>query len=228
MGGLSLILLSFLYVLAIAISLFANQLTTEFSTTGQIIIILIAFLVSLVVYYFQFFRPLFRLKVKHLEMLLAALFEALSKKYYALNPDVGKIRINVMRLRRKIYVPWKPFLRIDFCSNGYLDAEKEQKYCRNVGCCGTAIAENTLMYFDANQVQLQQSRNMTATQLQVTKHVKSILSTPIYRPWDIFKSSPIGVINLDSEDELEKTKFDKDYVQNLVPQYAELIGPLLP
>lgn len=217
------ILLCLLYTLGIVASLYANTYTE----TQKLLMLLFAFLFSFIVYFFQFYKPLIELRQKHVKMLFSHLLDGLRKKYKEVNPGPCEIRINVMKLRRKYFQPWKRFLKIDFYCGDYSEAELEQKYLVNVGCCGSAVKENTIVFFDANQAQAPY-RGMTATQRDVTRDVRSILSAPIYRPSDSLKNSPIGVINLDSKSLVTSTGFKDSNIQALVPPYAEVIGPFLP
>ena len=68
---------------------------------------------------------------------------------------------------------------------------------------------------------------MTETQRLATAHVKSILSTPIYRASDQERTHPIAVLNLDSGDTIRQTSFQDRALRDLAERYAALIGPML-
>jgi hypothetical protein len=159
-------------------------------------------------------------------MLLENLFNGLVSAYREKKPGRYGLRVNVMRVRKKIWPFRQKFLHIDYFMGNYSTAEKEQEYLENIGCCGTAIHENTPISFDTKRAQ-EPWKGMSATQRDVTRDVKSILSIPIYRPKDESKRSPIAVLNLDSKNLIKKTGFDKAGLQRLAARYAELIGGIL-
>ena len=215
-------LLSGLYVL----SLFASLKGAELGSGVQWAIIVIGFVLSLIVYYYQFYLPVLRLKTRHLQGHMDVLFESLTRQYKQDRPGNYDLRVNVMQRRRKVVPPWQMFLRIEFFKGDYTQAEKEQEYLFDIGCCGTALAVNNQIFFDARTAQ-EPYKGMTATQREVTEDVRSILSTPIYKAKDDYRSSPIGVLNLDSRSYITETGFDQRALQSVPAQYAELVGALL-
>lgn len=223
MGHFStLILLVVLYSLGILSTLYGSSLPGW----GKLIVLMIAFMLSLLAYYYTFYRPLISLKDRHLKIIFDHLFIVLDQKYREQQPGNYNLRINVMRLRRRFCSIRKRYLRIDFYHGPCSDAEKEQEYLVNVGCCGTAIYENCPVVFDARQKQ-EPFKGMTATQRKVTEHVNSILSTPIYRVGEGSERSPIGVLNFDSRQNISITGFDKEPIKSLAASYSRIIGPIL-
>lgn len=119
-------------------------------------------------------------------------------------------------------------LRIVFATEGYTALERSLEYNEDVGCAGTALAQNAQVYFDATEAH-ETRKDMTAEQREATAHVQSILSTPIYRrqPNSHELSRPIGILNLDSSEPIAISGFRNDNLQDVAARYAAMIGALL-
>ena len=117
-------------------------------------------------------------------------------------------------------------LRLDYVWGDYTEAEREQQYRVDAGCAGLALGQNQQVFFDAYKAQ-EPRLGLTATQRQVTEHVNSILSTPIYRPNDAENQSPIAILNLDSRDLISESGFGERRLQELLVDYAALMGATL-
>jgi hypothetical protein len=166
------------------------------------------------------------MRVAHREASIIAghVFRSLVSEFHSYNPASQSLRVNVMKVRRRWpFRPWKRYLRIDFHRGIYSKTELEQEYDDDVGCCGTSLHENEQIWFDSQRAKTPY-RHMTAIQLRVTGHVKSILSTPVYRTKDEQKQTPIAVLNFDSADSVAVTSFDRDRAQELAIKYATVFG----
>lgn len=117
-------------------------------------------------------------------------------------------------------------LRITYWLGDYSAAELEQVYAEDVGCCGSALKANAQTGYDA-AIAHETLKGMTATQRVITAHIRSMLSTPVYRPSDQSKSTPIAVLNLDSTSATSETKFDQPAMTELVVKHAGLVGALM-
>jgi hypothetical protein len=160
---------------------------------------------SAVVYHQQVYRPAIRVAEGYLGIVLDDLFDSLATKHRELVSGGYELRINLMRVRPGL--PIRPMhVRIEFWSGAYTDAELEQEYRIGVGNAGTALQRREQTVYDSI-VAHEPRLGMTATQREITAHVNSILSTPVFRPGEFGHGTPIAILNLDSSDHVTVTNF---------------------
>lgn len=192
----------------------------------RILALCIAIIAGGLVYYFDAYRPSHRWKTYSLGVQLPFILRVITVNMQARFQEPKDLCANIMRARRKFPTRgWKP-LQIDFYTNGYTQAELEQKYNYDVGCCGTALARNEQIYFDSQKAH-EPYKGMTETQRITTARINSVLSTPVYSPSDIDKKTPIAILNLDSESQISQTRFDQSDVKERATKFATLVGSLL-
>ena len=192
----------------------------------RILALIIAIIAGGLVYYFDVHRPSQNWKTNSLRLQLPFILRVITTDMQARSQEPRDLRTNIMLAKRKFLVwGWKP-LQIDFHTDGYTQAELEQKYDYDVGCCGTALARNEQIYFDSQKAQ-EPYKGMTETQRITTARINSILSTPVYSPTDIDKKTPIAILNLDSETQISQTHFDQVDVKERAAKFATLVGSVL-
>lgn len=225
---------------------------TIFTQWWAILGILVGGLVlSATFYYSEYHRPLIQVKEEQIERFLEDfLFPGLLNDYYELRPNTPEIRANVMLYKRRDVLfwresrslpPWEKSLSIDFRTEGYgpdVSRENELKWRVGEGVCGGTIEyvlQNTDQdskeefqeaWSDLENVHIAQW-NMTQKQFDATKDLGSVLSVPIYRPDDLERKNPVGILNLDSEANLSETKFHTDDTRQVAIKYAKYIGALV-
>lgn len=184
---------------------------------------------QLVVSYVSLYRPYSKLRYDHRSELVSVIFEGLRRDYRELTGSNATVRMNVMTVKRGFshrLLPWRDsYLEIEFCTDGYNRAEREQRYSPKEGCYGQAYVESNPTYYDERQQPLGE-RHMSPTQRQVNEDVKSVLSVPVYRPGKV-DDEIIAVLNLDSTDYIEQTKFNERAVHRLAMRRAALVGHVL-
>jgi hypothetical protein len=141
-------------------------------------------------------------------------------------PQINNIRINIMMTKKKYYLFGKNYLSIDYSCPDYPQAEKEQRYYTDIGCCGSVLQYSEQIYYDSRLFQ-ETLKGMSATQREITKNIGSILSSPIYSPYDKERKKPIGVLNIDSSHDINITGFNEKTIQQFTANRATLIGYLL-
>lgn len=218
----SLLLLVLLYVLSIFVSLYASQLgeLTRAAVLGA------GFALSSVLFYFQFYAPLIRVQESDRARLVSELLPAIEGKYRDAWAGDYRLRISVMKARRRYPGSGPGSLKIDYCQGEYTEAEREQVFRLGEGCCGIALRDALQCVYDREDIPAP-ARSLSATQREVTAHLASILSTPVFRRSDVIGSRPVAIFNLDSPDPLKVTGFDRLPNQLLVRSFAEIIGALL-
>lgn len=229
--SVGLALLCFLYSIGLGVDLFAS----EWPLPVRGVVLLLGVTSSFVVYYSQFYQPTLRLQEEQLRLILPDLFDALVRKYREQHPGDYGLRVNVMQIRRRLFVRGQDgrvlfasfALRIDYTLGAYSEAELEQEYRPGVGSSGVSLERNQIVVFDAVEAQAPQL-GLSATHREVTQHVHSILSIPIRRPGESAGRRPIGVLNLDSQDPIAANGFGDARLRELVEHYASLVGAALP
>lgn len=158
--------------------------------------------------------------------------------------DPPEVRANVMFLRRRNLnvlsdgrrrgdvQPWEKTLEIEATHGDYEStAENQLEWKMNEGVVGRAMNESaqeiwaTLDYDDSGRIQ--EGWNLTDAQVQRTSHIQSLLCVPIYLPGDETKSNPIGVLNVDCESNLSKSRLGDEAIREEVINNANVIGGIV-
>lgn len=191
-------------------------------------LMILAIVVAGLVYYLDLHRPAHIAKAVKIDVIQTqtSFLLKLMCVYMQNEFNIQNLRCSIMLARRKFLRGWKP-LKIDFCIiDDYGDVELQQSYGYDIGCCGTALAEKEQVYFDSDTAQ-EPYKGMTATQRMATSQIKSILSTPVIRPGDVHLRTPIAILNMDSNDQLQETNFDKSNVQEAARKFANFVASLI-
>jgi hypothetical protein len=215
-------LLAILYIIPLSISLYQLKLPS--------LIIMLLFFAGLggsfSVYYFQFYRPFIRKKGDFLNLLLPDIFCIIESKIVETRPQINNLRINVMIVKKKFFKPWEHYLEFLYWQEDYKKAEVEQKYPIHVGCCGTALFEKEQVFYD-KKLYHETLAGMSQTQREITGHIGSVLSTPIFSPGDNWQRKPIAILNIDSTDDISVTGFNDNIIQEIAVNRAAVLGGLL-
>lgn len=192
-----------------------------------VVLIVVAFVLAGLIYYFDLHRPAQTIKVLKMEAFKKQLpfFLTLACLYMRNEFKIPQLRCSLMLTRHRFFGGWQP-LQIDVHDGNYVTVELEQSYKYNVGCCGTALAEKKQMFFDSEKAR-EPYKGMSETQRMATSHLKSILSTPIFSPADPHLKKPVAILNMDSEAPLRQTLFNKSKVQESAKKFAGLIGTFI-
>lgn len=210
-----------LYSIALGASLYGNEIDPKLKLS----LMIIGSVLPIILNYWQLYLPLINIKTRQRNHLVENLLYALIMKYREVENGAINIRVNVMLVNSKFSSRRRKYLEFSVSYGSYSDAELEQEYNSGVGCSGTALQENNVVVFDSVDVR-KPYRSLSATQRLVTEHIKSIVSVPFYRASDSARLSPIGMVNVDSSDPIQKTRFDDDNLQALIIQFADLTGVL--
>lgn len=218
----SLLFLVLLYVLGLYVSLFGSALSDawKFFTLG------FGLVISVAVFFSQFYSPLIRVREERRRFLIELLMSALSREHRKAHDGDFDTRTNVMLVSRRFRLFGNPKLQIAYTLGDFSEAELEQTYLPNVGCAGIALSERKQCLYDERDAK-EPSESLSATQRQITAHIRSILSTPIHRASDSARMTVIGVLNIDSSQTATVAGFREVRVQLLSETYAEIIGSLI-
>lgn len=159
-----------------------------------------------------------------------------------LNQIADDIRINLMVYRRRDLLPWRndrkllPWqksMQIDFSEGEYNEAECELKWREGEGCCGTALEESEPVYGDLSDSHANEWGLSPKQEKIANENLGSVLSIQVYRHRETDSVSEVdndsngevvAILNLDSEDSLEETKFDEKVIQSELAKPAQYIG----
>lgn len=198
-----------LVVVSIVVGAIGNLLIIA---VAILILTIVAFALTWVTYKHDQIQP----RSEELQTLLEAeILPRLHKNANLAHPDeIPDLRVNVMLLRWRgihlqphdfLIAPWQRTLKIeaDYISESaqpYGD-ERELEWTTNQGVVGDAMNER------AQEVWTQPGYpdidprirwNLSQLQYELTDHINSVLSAPIYLPSDENKENPVGVVSLDS------------------------------
>lgn len=221
------------YAFGVLVSVIAASIQSFWK---QAVVVVIGIALAGATYYFDSARQRRQVTEEKLEPLLEDLiFPMISRDYEQLVDDPPEIRVNVMLLRRRDAFPlgnarklwpWQRSLKVEFARGDYTDfSEDAIKWAVDEGVCGTAIEYNKMIWSDLEEVEVHEW-DMTQNQLNATQHLGSVLSIPIHVPEDESKNHPVGVLNIDSQANLNETQFDQDLGKEL-KRYANYIGTLV-
>ncbi len=157
----------------------------------------------------------------YLQSFLAKYYKYLRslKKYK--NKPVPVIRVNIMLPTRilKIF----SYLRIYFyyCPDGitYTEDEKTLKWYSNHGTCGWAWKYCASSLFDSIHPDLKlPAGRLNKKQKAICASIKSTLSIPI-----VYEGKVVGVLNLDSKENISDTLFSREKVYNTARACADAL-----
>ena len=168
-------------------------------------------------------------------MLNTFIFPRIEQEAKRALPDeaVSEFLFNVMLYRyrdripsgeRKLY-PFHKSSKIEFYDGDYEQTgEVDVKWRPDEGLCGKALSSNK-MFVQKLDFQHREKWDMTREQFGLTENVGSVISIPVYADEDEDKESPIGVLNLDTEEEVDEEKLQQ--LGEDIRIYAKYIGWLL-
>lgn len=145
------------------------------------------------------------------------------------NPILPSARVNLM------LPTWRRFrigqyLKIYYSNGGpagvsYPGAELDLKWTRNNATCGAAWAKERTVIYDSNTQGLKSPEgSLTTEQKEVVGDIKSVLSVPV---WSKAHKKVVGVLNLDSKWNIDRTFFDRTEVVQLLEAQARLFSMML-
>lgn len=149
-------------------------------------------------------------------------------EYYDIMLDAGflkacPVRINVMlRYRKHVFLPSKLKITYQCCENHrelfdvevtdytyagcYADEELECHWKPGMGACGQALKRKEVVFYDSENPKYSTPyESLSTKQKSVISDVHSVLSIPI---WHRRQDRVIGVLNIDSKFNIDKTHFD--------------------
>ena len=223
------------YAFGIGVSVIASNIE---SIEMQIAIIAGGVSLAAFVYFIDSERRIRRLTDDRLEYALNQhVFPSVRQEYRSMQEedDPPDIRINIMLLRHRDFLPkfnnrwvpfWKKYMMAEFTDGDYSEfGENRIKWCVDEGVAGTAIEYSTPIDSDLDGVDIY-NWDMTKNQLESTIHLGSVLSIPICTPEDEDNERPIGVLNVDSQANLEETQLDEESFQKELSSLASYLGAL--
>ena len=166
------------------------------------------------------------------EDVIKVLLMRICDKYYKFykfninNVEAPTIRINIMLPTYGFFRNFK-YQKIYYYYGGkliYNPAELELEWKAGIGCSGDAWSKQSVALFDSQNPDMQRPReSLTDSHNNVIGHVKSVVSIPIT---DV-KNEIIGILNIDSTYNIDKTKFDYEDIIDLFRGGALLVSTVL-
>jgi hypothetical protein len=165
-----------------------------------------------------------------LELVLLEYYKAVSG--IAQGQAVVSVRINIM------LPTWRRFrcgqyLKIYYAHGGpaklrYNNDELElawRSWSKGRGTCGDAWSKKHIVIFDSDASGLQgPAMSLTLKQLETVAHIKSVLSVPIRHS---ATKKIVGILNLDSTYNVDKTFFNREDVVNIVTATSSPLSMML-
>jgi hypothetical protein len=160
-----------------------------------------------------------------IEPFLAGVLEEYYKAAKSISQTVASVRINVM------LPTWRRFrfgryLKIYYCSGGpvglvYKNDELDLVWKRGQGTCGEAWKKEWIVVYDSAAEGLTgPKKSLTQKQIGIVGNINSVLSLPIRHSET---KKVVGVLNLDSIHNVDKTFFNAEQIVNAVTARS---GPL--
>lgn len=200
----------------------------------------LALVLSAVVNYWLVYSHAVSFRNRRLTSFLNHHLELLVNDYEERYADNCSIRANVIIPQQRRTISHKgglnvefeteEFLQIAYSTDDYQPIELNREWSLDQGWCGKAYAEN--VQYEAKQSASDggwsQPWGTTPEQDKATEHLRSVLSTPVYKPSDEAEENPIAILNLESESSITETGLHGEEVQDEVAErYAAEIGTLL-
>jgi len=176
-------------------------------------------------------KPVNRTDVENQKRIVELWLAHLLKDYYEtlqrVHPaeDVPIVRANLalptwgfllVRSHLQLYYFW--------CPSGvvYTNAELELKWRKKVGAVGSAWnSRNNTLYDSVDPRFTDPAKRIGVRSARVVANVRSVLSVPLLKDGRV-----VGVLNLDSDSNIDTTRFDNQEIAGLVRRYADDLRPL--
>jgi len=135
------------------------------------------------------------------------------------------IRINLMILTKKDN---REFMQIHACytpnsSDAYSTHEKEIEWYYGLGCCGKAWKSKESRQYDKYSTESEIFKEgLSPEQLNYTKHVTSILSTPI-----LDADKVVAILNIDSPEPINVVKFQDVQISRTIREEARMLTSII-
>lgn len=178
-------------------------------------------------------KPVSLSDVEDLRGIVEPLLKTTLTEYYSTIPKSAHpaptVRINIM------LPTWRRFrlgcyLKIYYSHGGpagvrYPDDELDLPWRRKNGTCGYAWAKKHTVIYDSQTPDFQApEKRLTPKQRQVVGYIKSVLSVPI---WSKKQKKVIGVLNLDSKWNVDRTYFHQENVIQRLEAWARVFSTML-
>lgn len=148
-----------------------------------------------------------------LENVLTGYYNCLSKVNEGTS-EVPSVRINVMMPTWKKFRVGR-FLKMFYSYGGpagirYSNEEQDLVWKRKQGTCGDAWAKKRVTFYDSENPSLKApEKRLTQKQRNIVGYIKSVISLPI---WSKEKDKLVGMLNLDSTWNIDRTSFDHEEI----------------
>lgn len=213
--------------LATSIAIIASLFAPDIGIIGSAAFVLLGGIFSFGAAYVSYYRPSTKIRQKREKIHIRLLLELLLLDYRKeINKSVD-IKANVMKSNGSLLSRTSSKLSMYSYTDGYDQSEIELEYDigqKEGSACRAYVYEEITVY-DTEQQQ-EPAADLTAQQRALTEQVSSILSIPITVKSG-HNNRVIGVLNLDSESTVEKTKFNSKEIQSLAIRYSDLISDVL-
>lgn len=231
-------LFNFLLVLA---SVAAGALRTL--VVGILVVLLFA--VSMILTWITYRQNQIQPRSESLQTLLEAeILPRLHENCDQMHTDgMSGLRVNVMLSRWRginpwrndfVVMPWERTLRIEASYVGdsapEYGTEAELEWRTDQGVVGDAMNERAQEVWTPARypdIDPRVNWNLSETQYERTSHIGSVLSVPIYLPSDGEKVNPVGVVNLDSVENVEQSRLDDGDVRDEAIYWSNVIGAVV-
>jgi len=178
-------------------------------------------------------KPVALSEVEELKDIMESFLSTVFAEYYRViqgfTKTLGSVRVNLM------LPTWKKFklgryMKIYYTHGGpaglsYRNDELDLRWDRKQGTCGEAWRKEHSIIYDSNTAGYTgPERSLTKQQIDCVGHLKSVLSVPIRH-----KESKkiVGILNLDSTHNVDKTFFDNQLVVNAITARANRLETIL-
>lgn len=216
-----------LYGVSIAISLFEWH---ELPVIWKLLILGFILLGAYSLTYSQVVLPAIRVSQEVTKLIMGFLLPALIEGYRKAHPGNYTLRANLMFVSHRIRRGWpprEPKLRIDYATEDYGAGERALEWAGEMGAVGRCVVRKNVIFYDPIE-DPEAVGGMTGTHLDLTKHLKSIVSVPVFRWNDPAKGKVIAVLSMDSESLIGVSGFKSQELHSIAMQTAATIGKILP
>ena len=215
--------------ISVALALFAFKDLSLPTKTG---VLLASTLIVGTAWYRRIYLPALHIRTRHADTIISTMIlPTLIDNYKAHVPGGYQLRACVLRVvRHKLsrdWPYWVPVLKMQHSTEGYSKAEEDLEWTGRMGACGRAATLNKIVYYDPEEAP-EAAGGMPPQHVAITKHLRSILAVPIYRPNDETRNKPVAVLSLDSTSGIATTRFNTRSSHGIVTTSAALIGSFLP
>lgn len=192
----------FVSEIGILVAILLAFTTSKITLSASVLLALVSFVSIGVAQFILTYQPIVRYRNRQLSTFFTDHLRMIENDIEATVAGDVVVRANIMRPTTNGWFD-DPTFSISFThrDDQYYDEELDLKFDLGQGCVGNVYGENEQKFsLSPDHVEAwDEGWNTTERHDRVTRHLNTIIGTPVYRPADTEQEDPVAVLIIDSE-----------------------------